>query len=110
MACLPLARSAVYSPSKAALHSDTLSQRLMLRKSPVTVQEIAPPWIAADLIGQNDDQCVRISLAGTMEKLSSNDEAGVVEAAHAISDNPGTGEHKLADAFNAVPTAAPKPA
>jgi uncharacterized oxidoreductase len=50
LAFTPLASAAIYSATKAAIHSYTLSQRVALRKSNVRLQEIAPPWVATDLL------------------------------------------------------------
>ncbi|MFP3449001.1 SDR family NAD(P)-dependent oxidoreductase, partial [Pseudomonas sp. SIMBA_067] len=50
LAYVPIATNAVYSASKAALHSYALSQRFMLRDTNVSVQEIAPPWVDTDLV------------------------------------------------------------
>jgi uncharacterized oxidoreductase len=52
---VPLAMTAVYSSTKAALHSYVLSQRHKLKNTTVGVLEIAPPWVQTDLLGSNDE-------------------------------------------------------
>ncbi len=52
---VPLAMSAVYSSTKAAMHSYSLSLRHKLRHSPVEVIEIAPPWVQTDLLNSNNE-------------------------------------------------------
>jgi uncharacterized oxidoreductase len=113
LAYLPLATTAVYSASKAALHSFTLSQRFMLRDTSVRVQEIAPPWVDTDLIRKSGDpraMPLDAFIAETMEKLAGDEPEIVVDAIKAIRDNPGAGEHKLVHDFNAAMIANPIPA
>jgi uncharacterized oxidoreductase len=55
VAFTPLAMFAVYSATKAALHSYAMSQRFMLRNTSVAVKEIAPPWVGTGLVGAADD-------------------------------------------------------
>lgn len=104
LAYLPLASSAVYSASKAALHSYAMSQRFMLSGTTVSVQEIAPPWVDTDLLGvRGDPRAMPLDafIAETMTLLETEQEELVVEAAQMIRANPGPNEHALFNAFNA---------
>lgn len=112
LAYLPLAPSAVYSATKAALHSYALSQRFMLRDTNVTVQEIAPPWVDTDLLGKSGDpraMPVDAFIAETMQGLATDVPEVVVEAVRPVRANPGPGEHALINAFNADLVANPPP-
>lgn len=112
LAYLPLAPCAVYSATKAALHSYALSQRFMLRDTKVTVQEIAPPWVDTDLIKKSGDpraMPVDAFIAETMQGLATDVPEVVVEAVRPVRANPGPGEHALINAFNADLMANPPP-
>lgn len=112
LAYLPLASNAIYSASKAALHSYSLSQRFMLRDTSVRVQEIAPPWVNTDLIKKGDDpraMPLDAFIAETMAILAGDVEEVVVEGVRAARDNPGAGEHAMVHAFNEDMVANPIP-
>ncbi|UYY58079.1 SDR family oxidoreductase [Sphingomonas sp. S2-65] len=112
LAYVPLASTAVYSASKAALHSFTLSQRFMLRDTSVRVQEIAPPWVDTDLIAKSGDpraMPLDAFIAETMAKLSSDAEEVIVDSITAFRDNPGSGEHAVVNGFNAAMVENPIP-
>lgn len=103
LAFLPLATTALYSATKAAIHSYTMSQRFMLRDSTVRVLEIAPPWVDTDLIHKSGDpraMPVDDFIAQTMDKLARGDDEVLVEAVVPLRDNPGSNEHVLFEQFN----------
>jgi len=103
LAYVPIASNAVYSASKAALHSYALSQRFMLRDTNVTVQEIAPPWVDTDLIKKSGDpraMPLDAFIAETMQKLATDVPEVLVDAIRDLRDNPGSNEHGFVNAFN----------
>ncbi|MNQ54773.1 Serine 3-dehydrogenase [compost metagenome] len=112
LAYVPIATNAVYSASKAALHSYALSQRFMLKGTGVSVQEIAPPWVDTDLIKKSGDpraMPLDAFIAETMKGLATDAPEVFVEAIRALRDNPGIGEHALIDGFNTEIAANPIP-
>lgn len=112
LAYVPIATNAVYSASKAALHSYALSQRFMLKDTSVSVQEIAPPWVDTDLIKKSGDpraMPLDAFIAETMKGLATDEPEVFVEAIRALRDNPGIGEHALIDGFNTEIAANPIP-
>jgi len=113
LAYVPLATAAVYSATKAALHSYALSQRFLLRDTNVRVQEIAPPWVDTDLVKKSGDpRAMPLDpfIAETMRGLATEVEEVIVEAIRFLRDNPGSGEHKFVNDFNTSLIANPIPA
>ncbi len=112
LAYLPLATTAVYSATKAALHSYAMSQRFMLRDTSVSVREIAPPWVDTDLIKKSGDpraMPLDIFIEKTMAGLATDAVEVIVDEIRPIRDNPGSGEHALFNAFNLDLVANPIP-
>ena len=104
LAFVPLAATAVYSSTKAALHSYVLSQRFMLRDTKVRVLEIAPPWVRTDLMNSREaEQAMPLDafIDETIAVLGSNADEILVEGAKLFRGNPGPGEHDLVNGFNA---------
>jgi uncharacterized oxidoreductase len=103
LAFVPMAMAAVYSATKAALHSYVLSQRFLLRNSGVRVLEIAPPWVRAELMNsQEAEQAMPLDrfIAETMDLLETEADEILVEAAKPLRANPGPAEHALVNGFN----------
>lgn len=103
LAFLPLASNALYSATKAAIHSYTLSQRFLLRDTPVKVIEIAPPWVDTDLIYKSGDpRAMPLDdfIRETFDKLATYTLEAIVDRVLPIRDNPGVNEHTLVNQFN----------
>jgi uncharacterized oxidoreductase len=101
---VPLALTAVYSATKAALHSYALSQRFLLKKSDVRVLEIAPPWVRTDLMNSREaEQAMPLDefINETMAELETDADEILVDRARPLRDNAGPNEHALVDGFNA---------
>jgi uncharacterized oxidoreductase len=100
---VPMAVTAVYSATKAAMHSYALSQRFLLREAGVRVLEIAPPWVRTDLMNSREaEQAMPLEefITQTMSLLATDSDEIVVDAARAFRDNVGPNEHALVDGFN----------
>jgi uncharacterized oxidoreductase len=100
---VPLALAAVYSATKAALHSYTLSLRYKLKGTPVKVLEIAPPWVQTDLLNSNNEP--RAMPLGefineTMRVLGTDAEEILVERAKPLRNNAGPNEGAFVTQFN----------
>ena len=103
LAFVPLAVTAVYSATKAALHSYVLSQRFLLRDSGVRVLELAPPWVRTELMNsQEAEQAMPLDqfISETLDALGTDADEILVEAAKPLRANPGPGEHALVNGFN----------
>jgi uncharacterized oxidoreductase len=100
---VPLAVTAVYSATKAALHSYAMSQRFLLRDSGVRVLEMVPPWVRTELMNsQEAEQAMPLDqfTSETLEALGTDAEEILVEAAKPLRANPGPEEHALVNGFN----------
>jgi uncharacterized oxidoreductase len=103
LAFVPLALTAVYSATKAALHSYVLSQRFLLRDSGVRVLELAPPWVRTELMNsQEAEQAMPLDqfINEALDVLGTDAEEILVEAAKPLRANPGPQEHALVNGFN----------
>lgn len=103
LAFLPLATNALYSATKAAIHSYTLSQRFLLRDTGVQVIEISPPWVDTDLIYKSGDaraMPLNDFIQETFDKLGTEIIEAIVDRVLPVRDNPGTNEHTLVNQFN----------
>ncbi|MCP3807728.1 SDR family NAD(P)-dependent oxidoreductase [Paenibacillus sp. Lou8.1] len=103
---VPLATTAVYSATKAALHTYTLSQRYMLKDTSVKVIEIVPPWVQS-----NNDEPRAMPLDSfidaTIKILGTDTDEVLVEEAKMFRNNPGPNEGvfvtQLNDMMNSEP-------
>ena len=100
---VPMAIAAVYSSTKAAMHSYTLSLRYKLKGTPVKVLEIAPPWVQTDLLGSNNEpRAMPLAefIAETMQALGTEADEVLVERAKPLRNNAGPNEAAFVTQFN----------
>ena len=103
LAFVPLAVTAVYSATKAALHSYTLSLRYKLKDTFVKVLEIAPPWVQTDLLGSNNEpRAMPLAefIEETMRVLATDADEILVERAKPLRNNSGPNEAAFVFQFN----------
>jgi uncharacterized oxidoreductase len=107
LAFVPLTATAVYSATKAAVHSYTLSLRYKLRDTSVRVVEVAPPWVQTDLLdSRNEPRAMPLEkfIEGTLEALGTNADEALVERVRMLRNNPGPGEAAFVTHFNDMMT------
>jgi uncharacterized oxidoreductase len=103
LAFVPLAMTAVYSATKAALHSYTLSQRFKLKGTRVRVLELAPPYVQTDLLNGADDpraMPLKEFIAETIAVLETEADEVLTERVRMLRNNAGPNEHGFVDQFN----------
>lgn len=108
---VPMAIAAVYSATKAALHSYTLSQRYLLREHGIQLIEIAPPWVRTELLNSSEEERalpLEQFIAGAIAQLESGASEVLVEPAPAMRENPGPNEHAWVNEFNDMIASGPE--
>lgn len=108
---VPLVPTAIYSATKAALHSYTLSQRYAFRSSGIHVVELAPPWVRTELLNSTEEERA-MPLEAFIEQTMAEFAAGVDEIlvgdAPAMRANPGPDEGAFVTAFNDLVASGPR--
>lgn len=104
---VPMAMTAIYSSTKAAMHSYTLSLRYKLKDTSVRVLEIAPPWVQTDLLGSNNEpRAMPLAefIEETMRVLGTDTDEVLVERAKPLRNNVGPHEAPFVTQFNDMMT------
>jgi uncharacterized oxidoreductase len=100
---VPLALAAVYSSTKAALHSYVLSQRYKLVGTSVSVLEIAPPWVQTELMNSSaNPNAMPLGefIDETVKVLGTDAQEILVERAKLLRNNVGPNEGAFVTQFN----------
>jgi uncharacterized oxidoreductase len=103
VAYIPMAMFALYSATKAAIHSYSLTQRFALRETSVRVLEIAPPWVDTDLVYKSGDpRAMQLGpfIDETMALLENASTEVLVESARQFRNSAGPNEHGFVNQFN----------
>jgi uncharacterized oxidoreductase len=100
---VPMAIAAVYSSTKAALHSYSQSLRFKLRNSSVRVLEVIPPWVRTELLNSSEEsRAMPLDefLQETMEALATGADEIMVARAKFLRDQAGPNESAFVHTFN----------
>src|SRR5579862_1593743 len=100
---VPLAFAAVYSSTKAAIHSYTLSLRYKLKATSVKVIEVPPPWVQTDLLNSNNEpRAMPLAdfVTETMAILVTDADEVLVDRARPVRNNAGPNEGPFVNRFN----------
>ena len=105
LAFVPMAPTATYCATKAALHSWTHSLRFALRNTSVKVLEVAPPYVQTELTGEqqkNDPRAMPLAeyLAETVELLKTDANEILVERVKRLRNAVGPDEWTFVTQFN----------
>jgi len=99
----PMAMTAVYSATKAALHSYTQSLRFKLRTTSVRVLEIIPPWVRTELLNSTEEpraMPLKEFITGTMDALGTDANEIMVPRAEFLRGQAGPHESAFVHSFN----------
>jgi uncharacterized oxidoreductase len=102
---VPIASTAVYSATKAAMHSYSMSLRWQLRDTSVRVLELAPPWVQTDLLNSKEEpRAMPLAdfISETIAVLGTGTDEVLVERAKGMRANPGANEHAFVNQFNEI--------
>jgi uncharacterized oxidoreductase len=105
LAFVPLAITAVYSASKAAIHSYTQSLRFLLKGTSVKVLELAPPYVQTELMGAQmavDPRAMPLAdfIKETIDVLGTEADEVLVQRVMMLRNNPGPNEAEFVNKFN----------
>ena len=105
LAFVPLAISATYCATKAALHSFSLSQRYLLKDTSVKVLELAPPYVQTELMGAQQASDPRaMPLKGfideTMKELGTDANEVLVERVDFLRNGAGPNDNEATIKLN----------
>jgi uncharacterized oxidoreductase len=99
----PMAMTAVYSATKAALHSYAQSLRFKLRDTSVRVLEVIPPWVRTELLNSTEEpRAMPLDefINGTMRALATDVDEIMVPRAEFLRGQAGPNEAAFVRSFN----------
>ena len=99
----PMAMAAVYSSTKAAIHSYSQSLRFKLRNTSVRVLEIIPPWVRTELLNSTEEpRAIPLEefIDGTIYALGTDSDEIMVPRAEFLRSQVGPNESAFVHSFN----------